>query len=44
MYYKLFPAKIDAQTLDYLQESSQDPEVRPGLFQGDIAIDDQVIY
>lgn len=38
-----FVAKLDSDTVQELQESDHDPEVKPGLFQGDMALNDEVI-
>ncbi|XP_077297361.1 hatching enzyme 1.2 [Arctopsyche grandis] len=35
-------SKLDSETVQQLQDSSQDPEVRPGLFQGDMALNDEI--
>lgn len=39
---KNFIAKISSEDLKILQNSDQDPEVRPGLFEGDIAMSNEV--
>ena len=36
--------KLSPQDISSLQKSNQDPEVRPGLFEGDIAMSNEVSF
>jgi hypothetical protein len=39
-----FAARLNTDDVRRLEEMGQDPEVTPGLFQGDLALTDEVTY